>query len=371
MVKYVLYIYVVAILLVGCTNSDITPNSEENSTGMVEVKLSTLIDDGSNLSQAETDTRIGTEIFDNKDQIGVFLCKTGGEIEANTDLLMYHTTSSYRNLMAEFSSTNKEWLFFVSYTGFLIVPSVYDNNSTLEGNLDCYAYSPYIRTVSGDFDDEIYNDITKVPLVNGRDVMWAVGYDPNNPSDDSDVTEMSNQNIEVLVDQPLNITLKFKRAMTKINFEFNVKNEQVGVTVDSIILATTDKSFQTLRDGAIIDGRDGVMDLSSIIDTDTIKLASLLTLDSSPEDTTTYEALLIPFSMEQDDRETTDSGYVEVTLVVNGQRTYNSLPIRAMELLRGDSYTMKITIDNFLKISTSQGLTLDDNWYGEGEEIIL
>ncbi len=383
MVRVILYIYV-ALLLVACSKNESTPSGTEGESGMVDVTISTLIDDGSTNSRAESESEPTIEKFSNQDQIGVFLCKAGedGEDlwEEKSGLLMYHTTSYYRNLMAEYSSTNQEWIFFVSYTGYMIVPSVYDNNSTMEGNLDCYAYSPYIRTAGQDVlditdilddDDEIFDDITQVPLVNGRDVMWAVGYDPNNPDDDSEETEKLNQDIVVTADSPLNITLKFKRAMTKVDFEFSLKNEQTGVTVDTIILATTNKEKQMLLEGAIIDGRNGDMYEDSIIDTDTIKMVSLLAIDSDPDETTTYEALLIPFNMEQEDVLVTESGSVELILVINGQRTYNTLPLRAMELVRGNCYTMKIEIDNFLKISTTQGLTLDDNWTGVQEGIII
>ncbi len=363
MVRVILYIYV-AVLLAACSKSESTPSGDGSSSGMVEVTISTSIDDGSTVSRAEEEEEAKTEYFENKDQIGVFLCRTGGVLETDTDLLMYHTTSYYRNLMAEYTAQNEEWVFFVSYTGALIVPSVYDNNSTLEGNLDCYAYSPYIRTESGEYDDVIFDDITMVPLVNGRDVMWAVGYDPDYPTEDNE-----DKNVDILVEAetPLNITLKFKRAMTKIDFEFSLKSEQTGVTVDSIILATTDPDKQQLYEGARIDGRNGDVIEDGYQYADTVKIASLLAIDSSPNNTSTHEAVLIPFTIEED--EITGTGCVEVMLVINGQRTYNSLPLRAMELLRGNSYTMKIVIDNFLKISTSQGLQLNDLWKGEQEEI--
>lgn len=364
MVRVILCIYV-AMLLVSCSKNDSITSGEES--GMVGVTISASIDDGSTVSRSISDA--GLENFDNENQIGVFLCKTNGVTEANTGLLMYHTTSYYRNLMAEFTSQNNEWIFYVSYTGLLIVPSVYDNKSTLEGNLDCYAYSPYIRSVSGVYDDDIFDDITKVPLVNGRDVMWAVGYDPSDADDNTEVTEKSNQNIEVTEDEPLDITLKFKRAMTKINFEFSLENEQTGVTVDTIILAT--EGQEILISDATIDGRDGEMDMENIQYADTVKLASLLAIESDPDNSSTYEALLIPFNMEKVNTATTESGDVEVTLVINGQRTYNSLPLKAMELVRGNSYTMKIIIDNFLKISTSQGLQLNETWTGDEKEIII
>ncbi len=368
MVRVILYIYV-AVLLAACSKSESTPSGDGSSSGMVEVTISTSIDDGSTVSRATTETTTATEYFENKDQIGVFLCRTGSVLETDTDLLMYHTTSYYRNLMAEYTAQNEEWVFFVSYTGLLIVPSVYDNNSTLEGNLDCYAYSPYIRTESGVYDDDIFDDITEVPLVNGRDVMWAVGYDPNNPTEDH--TD-DNKDIEIQAETPLNITLKFKRAMTKIDFEFSLESEQTGVTVDSIILFTNNTTKQKLIDEATIDGRDGTMCQESIINADTVRIASALAIDSSPSSSSTHEAVLIPFTIaDEDDDETTNSGCVEVMLVINGQRTYNSLPLKAMELERGNSYTMKIVIDNFLKISTKQGLDLDDYWYGEEKDIII
>ncbi len=351
MVRGFIYI-ILSILLISCSDKGNIDKVEEGE--MVNVSIAASIDNSTVtvVSRTTDDTETTLEKFDNADKIGVFLCR------ADTEGATYHTTSYYLNLMAEYISSEDSWIFFVTNTGLVINPAVYNNDIDQYGNLDCYAYAPYTRTVSGDDDDgydDLLDDITAVPMINDRDMMWAVGSDP----DDSD----SNKDIVLSEDlEELSVGLTFKRAMAKIDFTFKLKNKQTGVIVDSIILVAA-VDGQKLWESAKLNAING--DVYECVQAADNKLS--LSSNTEITNTTTYEATyeskIIPVNI-------APKG-IELRLIINGQETYNTIPLSAIELKAGYRYTMEITIDNFLKISTTYGLTLDDKWYGEKEEIII
>ncbi len=319
--KEIKYIILCLLLLQGCQKSDegqtstsdefvgFAVNSATVSSGTVEVE-----------SRSETATTTITNTT-----IGLFL------LDADEDP---HTSDNSTNLQAVVSSSSV-WSYQTSGS-----VSFSPTLNTDDGALYYCAYHPYSSS---------YTDHTAIPLAHGTDRLY----------------QAKDEGIEIgtgdynATDDPVEVALSLKRAMARIVFNFTLSNTQSGVTVSTITFTATN-NFDLPTSGSLDLGTGVATYTTTTNGTYSFLPETTLAIATGETDyTATYNAIIYPMDIET-------AGDVELSFTIDGYTIDGKIPLPAINLQAGYSYTLPVNIVNYSKIEAGE-LTKDETWH-EGDD---